>query len=754
MPPDESQTPSNTSEPDLNALPPGVRRIIEGAEQRQREGKHTQLGANHWLLEAIARHRLMVEEMAEGIEAASLQKYLYEQMREGNTGEPLSVAEAVSRATERARERGKETPSERDLVAVVLAAAQYAIKDAGVADAIASGESATIQTAGAEAAAGPEDAAGYRPRATRPTPTLEQYGRDMTRQAQEGKLLPVVGREEELELVIETLCRRGKRNPVLVGPAGVGKTAIVEGLAQRISRGEVPATLKNVRLLALQPSTLVAGASVVGELEKRMKAILAEAAQDGIVLFIDEVHSMIGAGGTPGSSDMASLLKPALARGDIACIAATTDDEYRRYIEGDTALERRFQPVRVHQLTPEQTLDVLKALRDDLTRLRNVQLSDAVLHQLIDAAEQFMRNRHFPDKGVDLLEQCVAYAVAHGKSEVSEADARAVVQRMVGMPLALVDRLSALRERLGERALLSEEDIDTLVSRLNVTMRGLDLRQGRPNAVVLLAGELAEAGDAVGEVISETLFGSEERVVSIDFSRFVHPADVTSLIGAPPGYVGYSDSLPLHKVAQMPWCVLLCENVELSHPQVLAVLVQALRDGFISEASGKRIYLSDCVVLLTAGSIEPTAFRPLGFYRDGDGEAQQSNAREAVEQVVGEGLADQVDLIGLRAPHSGESQRRWLEKELLSDLSERYGKAGVSVQWDESLVKWLLEQQETHGERRHWERVVDEKLGSLLVRYLPDSGAPQKRALKVKWNGDQIQVDELPQMEETDGIPE
>ena len=757
QPPPNSEPPPTPvpQPPNLDSLSPGARRIVEGAEQRQREGKQPHLGVHHWLLEVIGRHGAMAEAMAEGLEAASLQKYLYERLREGDAGASLSVEEVMRGALERARSRGKAAPAERDLVATVLAAGQYKLLEGGgnvvMTTTATTTQDADLKEVGGEAGVsasravvtaegeGKDTGRGYMPRASRPTPTLEQYGRDLTRLAHEGKLTPVIGRDEEVQLITETLCRRTKRNPVLVGPAGVGKTAIVEGLAQRIVRGEVPDELKNVRVLALQPSTLVAGASVVGELEKRVKAVLVEASQDGVVLFVDEVHSMIGAGGMPGSSDVASLIKPALARGDLAVIAATTDDEYRRFIEQDAALERRFQPVRVQELTPEQTLEVLRVLRDDLGKLRGVEITDSVLHQLIDFAGQFMRNRFFPDKAVDLLEQCVAYAITHNRRSVAESDAAAVVQRMVGMPLAIGDRLSALEASLRERALLHDEDIEALVNRLNITMRGLDLRVSRPNTVALLIGEVAEADEALGEVLAKELFGSEERVVAIDFSRFVHPADVTSLIGAPPGYVGYSDSLPLHRIVQMPWCVLRCENVDAAHPQVIEVLAQSLSDGFISEARGKRIYLSDCVVLLTAG-VEASAVRSFGFTRGGAGESGDDNRRVGIEDALGVRLAGQIDLVFSEASRESEAKRRWLEKGLLSDLSERYSKAGVTLNWDESLIRWLLDQQGRRAGTRDWERLVDEKLSPLLVRYLPKPGESRKTSLSVKWSGDKIEV--------------
>lgn len=567
---------------------------------------------------------------------------------------------------------------------------------------------------------------------------LDRFGRDLTREAMEGKLRPVVGRDEEIQALIETLCRQTKRNPCLVGPAGVGKTAIVEGFAQRVVRGEVPEVLRGVRVLAVQPSSLVAGAHVVGELEKRMQALLSEASQDGIVLFIDEVHSMVGAGGMVGTDDVASLLKPALARGDFACIAATTDDEYRRFIEPDSALERRFQPIRVQELTAEQTLQVLVALRNELFQQRGVHVPDEVLTWLIDFSQRFLRNRYFPDKAVDLLEQCVAHAVIQDKKTVEQADAEWVAYRMVGLPMDLSIRLSVLKEGLADCALLTEEDTLALLSRLEVSMRGLDLRPARPNAVVLLTGDAAASSERLAETIALALLGAAERVVTIDFSRFVHPADVTMLVGAPPGYVGYSEALTIHRIAQMPWCVVRFENIHACHPAVREVLKQALADGFLTDGRGKRIYLSDTVVLLTA-DITSQSQQPLGF-RDRH-ESQSFQARQAAEEVLGSDLLAQVDLICAEVPDSEMSLQRWLERYLLAVLSERYRKQGIDLRWDESVIQWLLSQQRSCASERDWERLVDNHISPILVKHLPAPAQKEVRLRIIKEEGDLIRVE-------------
>jgi ATP-dependent Clp protease ATP-binding subunit ClpC len=528
---------------------------------------------------------------------------------------------------------------------------------------------------------------GATPRAKARTPALDFFGRDLTRAAQEGKLSPLVGREPELQLVIETLLRRTKRNPVLVGPAGVGKTAIVEGLAQSITAGRVPELLRRVRLIALQPSALVAGASMPGELESRTQSILAEASQEGIILFIDEVHALVGAGGTAGTGDLASQLKPALTRGDLACIAATTDEEYRRFIEPDGALERRFQPVRVEEPTLEQTLLVLERLGEDLARLRKVEIARGVLPYLVHFADEYLRNRQFPDKAVDLLEQCVAHALAQNKHVVDQADAEAVAQRTVGMPLALTDRLGDLAARLAERGLLPPADIETLVDHLQVTLTGLNLRPVRPDAVVLLTGPTAANRSKLAETIAEILYGSGQRVVAIDFGRFANPGDLSLLVGAPPGYVGYSDVLPMHRVADLGWCVLLGTNLHLCHPQVREVLTQALASGYLTESRGRRIYLSNAVVLLAA-DLGAEAARLGGLGNGADAEAV---IRQITGSVLGETLIDQCDLIvTVHGKSAVPDKRRWLQDHLAADLWARYRERGIDLRYDESVVDWLL----------------------------------------------------------------
>ena len=703
-------------------LTTGAKRLVEAAVAKRDEAKHSYMGINHWLLVLFERHGPMAELLLGNTDIPGMTRTLAGKLKQADLGAALDVQVVIDLSLESARSRGKTQATERDLAAAILKTAGYNLSEGSTP--AASGEAAT-----AAPAAG----------ASR-TPTLDQYGRDLTQAARDGKLSRIVGRQEETDLMMETLCRRTKRNPVLIGPAGVGKTAIVEGLANRVVDGSVPAMLKGVRIVSLQPSVLVAGTDIRGELEKRVQAVLHEAALAGVILFIDEIHTIVGAGGAAGTNDIGALLKPTLARGEIAVIAATTDDEYRRFIEADTALERRFQPIRVNEPSPEQTFQILTVLRDDLSKRYAVQVEDDVLVWLIQFGQNFMKNRYFPDKAVDLLEQAVAHCVAHGANALGLPDAQEVAQRMVGMPLSLETRLNSLQNQLQAQGLMQEDEITILLSRLQVTMRGLDLRSGRPNAVLLLAGAAAESSETLAGVIAGALFGDPERVVSIELSRMVHPEDISLLVGAPPGYVGYSDALPLHTLAQIPWSVVRFENIDLCHPSVRAVINQGIQDGRLTDGRGKPIYFSDTVVLLTADIILETQ-RPLGFQLKADVEGSAgADIFRSVAESIGEPLAEQVDLF-LPGVRPMEISKEWLKDQLLADLSQRYLKQGLRLEWDATLVEWLAASRQQFQSAHDWERWVDYSLSPAIVEYLPKPGGPKVVAVTVKMAQDGLVIE-------------
>jgi ATP-dependent Clp protease ATP-binding subunit ClpC len=755
---------TDATDPDGAVLGPGAAAIVRRANDAAADSGDAALGVNHWLIAVVTRNAAMAEGLADGLAASALRPWLHERLRAGEAGARLDEATVVADARTLAARRGSATPNEADVVEVVLRAAGYTVHGksgpvaggpptppgggpgmaSGAAHGAASGATDGAAVAGgggqespstpqgdsarpaSDGGAGPATAPGggaWTPRAKRPTPTLDAFGRDLTAEARAGRLPELIGREVELSVVVETLCRRTKRNPALVGPAGTGKTAIVEGLAARVVAGEVPALLRGFRIVQLSPSSLVAGAGVYGVLDERMKAVLAEAAQDGIALFIDELHSIVGAGGARGSSDLASLLKPALARGDIACIAATTDEEYRRFIEDDPALERRFAPVLVREPTVEQTIAIVSSHRDALVALRGVAVDDPLLGRIVRFAGDAMPDRRYPDKAVELLEQVVAHAVATGRPAATPEDVDVVGRRLTGLPTDVGRRLDDLAGRLAAADLLSPADVDAVIERIGVGMRGADVRRERPNAVVLLAGEVARAAPALAAAIADGLFGSPDRVVTIEAGRMTQDHDVAMLVGAPPGYVGYSDDLPIHAIDRMRACVVLVEDVDRAHPVVLDVLGRAVGSGILADGAGRPIHLSETIVLLATASAA-AARRRLGFDPSASaaddaaggtrGGAAAGRAAIDPRALLGPLLGDEVDVTASEAPGAG-SREAWIARTLLPAVARRFAERGVTLTWDPAVVGHLAAQGPPGTQGRAWERYLDDELGPLVA---------------------------------------
>lgn len=724
-------------------LTPGAQMLWKAALETPKQFGHSRLALQHVLLVLLDRYGPMAESIASGLRAREYYQQVQRSLQKGEVDwvEPEAILEEAFQHAVRA---GKARASERDLAAVCLQRAGWTLLEEPHRVPPQAAQRTPDRTehrpgtleeelqrliAGtapeAETCAPAEPRGEYRPRARRPTPTLEQFGRDLCREALDGKLPPILGRDLEIQSIMETLCRFTKRNPLLVGPAGVGKTAIVEGLAQRIVRGEVPPPLQGLRIFALQSSALVSGAGVVGELEKRMHAIVEEASQDGIVLFIDEIHTIVGSGGMRHVSDVGSLLKPALGKGQIACIGATTDEEFHQFIEQDRALERRFQPLRVHELSPEATLEILRALRERAVQERGITVSDEALQLAILLAQQYLRNRHFPDKAIDIFEQSVAAALLRSQTEVTPDLVREVVQRMTGIPLdlgaELTQRLEEVKRRLVAWAFCPEAAAEGLVHRLEITLRGLDVAPTRPNAVVLVVGTPGQAPELAAQILAEALYGTSARLIELDMTRFTHPADVNWLTGAPPGYVGHDAVLEFHRhLAQQPWSVVLFKNVDAAHPQAQEVLAEALRSGFLTDAQGRKVYLSDTVVVMTA-TIEETARRRLGFQSEGE-EQVASKAGPAVLPPLLPDLLDRVELSWQPERPTGERIQAWLKEWVLPSLVERYQRQGLEVEWDPSVVEWLSATILAAGELSRGERLIEEQVLPALIPYLNQPG--------------------------------
>ncbi|MGF0175926.1 ATP-dependent Clp protease ATP-binding subunit [Streptomyces sp. Marseille-Q5077] len=501
-------------------------------------------------------------------------------------------------------------------------------------------------------------------RKQQPATTLDEFGRDLTDEAKAGRLDPVVGRAEEIEETVEILSRRSKNNPVLIGEPGVGKTAIVEGLAQRIVAGEVPDTLKDKRVVALDLSGMVAGAQYRGQFEERLKKVIedVQAASGDIILFIDELHTVVGAGATgEGSMDAGNMLKPALARGELHVVGATTIDEYRKYVEKDAALERRFQPVMIPEPSVEETVQILEGLRDAYEAHHQVRFADGALAAAAELSDRYISDRFLPDKAIDVMDQAGArvrlrsagrstevvsredriaklrreqdQAVAaedfeqaarmkgeiaqaegelagieerrEGVVSVTAADIADVVSRRTGIPVSQLtatekEKLLGLEERMHSR-IVGQDEAVTAVSRAVRRNRAGMGDPNRPVGSFLFLGPTGVGKTELAKTLAEELFGEEDRMIRFDMSEFQEKHTVARLVGAPPGYVGYDEAGQLtEKVRRRPYSVVLFDEVEKAHPDVFNTLLQILDDGRLTDGQGRTVDFRHCVVIMTS----------------------------------------------------------------------------------------------------------------------------------------------------------
>ncbi|MFE3794923.1 ATP-dependent Clp protease ATP-binding subunit [Nocardia tengchongensis] len=495
------------------------------------------------------------------------------------------------------------------------------------------------------------------------TPTLDEYGRDLTAEARAGKVDPVVGRAEEIEQTVEILSRRRKNNPVLIGDPGVGKTAIVEGLAQRIVNGDVPATLADRRVIALDVSSMVAGSKYRGEFEERLTKVLDEvrAHSEELVVFIDELHTIVGAGGGgEGSMDAGNMLKPALARGELHAIGATTIDEYRKYIEKDAALERRFQPVMVSEPSVTDTIEILRGLADVYEEHHQVRYLDEALIAAAELSDRYLTDRFMPDKAIDLVDQAGARvrlrtrtpdpkvreleeklghlnrekdaAVAGEdyekatkiKAEIAKTEAKAVdeadrtevptvtitdiaevISRRTGIPVADLTteeraKLLKLEHDLHQRVIGQDEAIIAVAEAVRRARAGLK-DPNRPIGSFLFLGPTGVGKTELAKALAAAVFGDEDRLIRFDMSEFQEKHTVARLVGAPPGYIGYDDAAQLtDKVRRQPYSVILFDEVEKAHPDVFNVLLQLLDDGRVTDSKGRTVDFKNTIVILTS----------------------------------------------------------------------------------------------------------------------------------------------------------
>lgn len=448
------------------------------------------------------------------------------------------------------------------------------------------------------------------------TPFLDEYARDLTKEAREGKLDPVIGRTEEIRRVIQILSRRTKNNPVLIGEPGVGKTAIVEGLAQSVVEGRVPPNLLNVRILSIDLSNVVAGTKYRGEFEERLRQIIEELKNARVVAFIDELHTLVGAGGAEGTLDAANILKPPLSRGEVQVVGATTTGEYHRYIEKDAALERRFQPVIVLEPSPEETLEILHGLRERYEAHHGVVIPEQMLELSVRYGERSLPGRNFPDKAIDLIDEAAARTRLNkslgfpvleepdGTPIVGREDIEAVINSWGGIYIDEKDgaKLADIEANLKKRVVGQDKAIKALGAALRRARVGLGGRK-RVSAAFLFVGASGVGKTYLAKQLAIELFGSERSLIRLDMSEYQEPHSTSKLIGAPPGYVGHEQGGKLTEaVRRQPFSVVLLDEIEKAHPDVYNTFLQVMDDGRLTDGLGRTVDFKRVIMIMTSNT--------------------------------------------------------------------------------------------------------------------------------------------------------
>ena len=533
--------------------------------------------------------------------------------------------------------------------------------------------------------------------AAKPLPRRElkltmQFGEDMTARAAAGEYDPVACRDREIGRMMEILCRRQKSNPVLLGPPGVGKPALVEGLAQRITQGQAPAALLGKRLVALQMSGMVAGTKYRGEFEERVRAVLQEVRAAGdVILFIDELHTVCGAGSAEGAIDAGNLLKPALAREGLQVIGATTGPEFKKYISRDGALARRFQPVQVGETTPEETAVILRALRPRYEKHHRVHITEGAMTEALALSARCLVGRADPDRTVDLLDEAAARAVMERQTSVTEEQVRQVARTLRGRWEERSEwnrRVLELEGVLSARVLGQTEAVRQVARAM--VRRAAFSTGDRPRGAFLFCGPSGVGKTWLAKALAEALYPGRGNLIRLDMSEYLEKHAASRLVGSPPGYVGYGEGGQLtERVKEKPSSVVLLDEIEKAHPDVLNLLLQMLEEGCLTDGTGAVVSFRDTVVILTSNlGSEAANKQPTGFLREQDG--GRGRVMAAVKQAIRPELLGRLDGVVAFGPLESGPLREILRRRLTA-LAEGCEKQGMVFTWDESAEDLLLE---------------------------------------------------------------
>lgn len=531
-------------------------------------------------------------------------------------------------------------------------------------------------------------------RKSKGTPSLEKYGRDLTRQAEQGLLDPVVGREIEIERTIQILARRKKNNPILIGEPGVGKSAIVEGLALRIISGDIPA-LKDKRIVTLDIASMVAGTTYRGQFEERMKNVIQELHQhQEIILFIDEIHTIIGAGNAQGSLDAANLLKPALARGEVQCIGATTTTEYAKSIEKDGALERRFQKVMVRPTNTTETLTILERLSDKYAEYHHVSYPQDVLEACVSLADRYLTDRAFPDKAIDVMDE----VGAKYDGETNTDQVAQIVSMMSGVPVQKVqkaetERLRNMAQTLQQKVIGQDEAIQKVVKAIQRSRLGLRDPK-RPIGSFFFLGPTGVGKTHLAQTLAEEMFGSRDAIIRFDMSEYMEKHTVSLLVGAPPGYVAHEDGGKLTEaVRRKPYSIVLFDEIEKAHPDIFNVLLQVLDEGRLTDRQGRAVDFKNTIIILTS-NVGTRQLREagsgIGFSSAGlDDKTTAKMLEKALERTFPPEFVNRIDNIITFQSLKDDTLLRILDIEI-NKLSARLNAQGYTLEVSDTVRNELI----------------------------------------------------------------
>ena len=611
---------------------------------------------------------------------------------------------------------------------------------------------------------------------------IQNFCTDLTAKARNGQLDNIIGREKEIQRVVQILSRRTKNNPCLIGEPGVGKTAVAEGLALRIARGEVPAKLQNKEIQLLDLTALVAGTQFRGQFESRIKGLVDEVKADGnVILFIDEVHNLVGTGDAEGSMNAANILKPALSRGEIQVIGATTFSEYRKYIEKDAALERRFQPVTVAEPSIEDAVQILLGIKGYYEEYHRVKVSEQIVRRMVVLAERYINDRYLPDKAIDLLDEACACAALRNKkleeydntqmalskervreqdlsnpttgnaidyeelakthyriatleesldklkseeifAQVEEQDVAKVIELWTGIPASRVAenelaKLANLEEVLSKKIIGQDEAVKAISAAIRRSRVQISPR--RHPASFIFVGPTGTGKTELVRVLSQELFDTPETLIRLDMSEFMEKHSVSKIIGSPPGYVGYDEAGQLtEKVRRRPYSVLLFDEIEKAHPDVLNILLQILDEGRITDAHGRTVNFENTVIVMTSNAGSEKKEGMLGFAKTAV-DMNREKVMKALSDFLRPEFLSRIDEVIVFRPLDVEDYKK-IAALMLGEYVDALKEKGISLTYSEEVCGYLAEKS-IHGQsgardlRNNIRRMVEDKLAMLLV---------------------------------------